>query len=179
MNSTDLHVFQKYAHLFWIPLFPIGKTGVTQCDHCKKVYTVNEMPSSIRQAYESLKKQTKTPIWTYIGGAIFGFYIVLSVFSDFEKKENSAKYIKNLFPNDILETKTIEGHYTYIKVQNVMGDSIDLRENKQEVLFESALDKSSFSETSFRDELYRVSVKTILKKFEEGTILNVIRMEKK
>jgi len=64
-NSIDMHVFQKYAHVFWTPFFPLGKTGVSQCDHCKQVLKLKEMPSSLTNVYENLKSQTKTPIWTF------------------------------------------------------------------------------------------------------------------
>jgi hypothetical protein len=174
-NCIDMHVFQKYAHVFWIPFFPLGKTGVSQCDHCKQVLKLKEMPASLTASYDNLKSQTKTPIWTFIGGAIFGILILFGLFGEIEKSKNSSGYIKHLLPNDILETKTSEGHYTYLKVQDIKSDSVYLRENKEEVLFESGLDKLSSSESSFQEDVYSIAEKQILKKYEDGIILNVIR----
>lgn len=36
-NSLEMVVFQKYAHVYWIPFFPLGRTGATQCSNCKQV----------------------------------------------------------------------------------------------------------------------------------------------
>src|SRR6185369_8201835 len=70
MNSVELYVFQKYAHVFWIPFFPIGKTAVSQCAHCKQSLKLKEMPLELRTAYDHVKQQAKTPIWTFSGLAL-------------------------------------------------------------------------------------------------------------
>jgi zinc-ribbon family len=61
-SSVELYIFQKYAHVFWIPFFPLAKTAVTQCTNCKQVLKQKEMPSTFQMSYENLKHQTKTPI---------------------------------------------------------------------------------------------------------------------
>ena len=78
-NSVEMHVFQRYAHIFWIPFFPIGKTGASQCAHCKQLLKLKEMPPDLRLAYDNLKAQTKTPIWTWSAAAIIGVLIIYGV----------------------------------------------------------------------------------------------------
>lgn len=84
-NSIDIYVVQKYAHVFWIPFCPTGKTGVSQCSHCKQVLNRNEMPSHLATRYENLKAQLKTPIWTYLGLAVIAGLFIIAVISDKDK----------------------------------------------------------------------------------------------
>jgi hypothetical protein len=81
-NCIDMYVFQKYAHVFWIPFFSIGKTGVSQCDHCKQMLKLKEMPSDYRLAYDNLKAQTKIPIWMFSGVALIVFGIIFGTISE-------------------------------------------------------------------------------------------------
>lgn len=60
-------MFGKYVHIFWIPLFPIGKKGVLQCQHCKYAIEADEMPIALKKEYNDLKKATKTPCGTLQG----------------------------------------------------------------------------------------------------------------
>jgi len=75
-HTMDMHVFQKYAHVFWIPFFPIRKTGTSLCVHCKQVLRQKEMPQSLKQSLDSVIKQTHVPIWTWTGIALLLAFIV-------------------------------------------------------------------------------------------------------
>lgn len=79
-HIIDIHVFQKYAHLFWLPLFPIGKTGASQCNHCKQVLRQKDMPASLKLSFYNIKAKTKTPIWTWTGLALILLFIAFTIF---------------------------------------------------------------------------------------------------
>lgn len=66
-GSLTIHVFQKYAHVFWIPFFPLGKTGVVECTNCNRAWDLKLMPDSMRQTYDTVKIQAKKPIWMFAG----------------------------------------------------------------------------------------------------------------
>ena len=172
-NSIDMHVFQKYAHVFWIPMFPMGKNGVSQCDHCKQVLTSSKMPSSLRTAYENLKAQTKTPIWMFIGIALLAILIFTIVIEEKEKSDHSKTYIKDLKVNDILQTKVAEG-YTLYKVKAVKGDSVFVVQNKF-VVATSRFDKLNSDNTSFYEEGEVLSKRELEEKFNNEEIMDVIR----
>lgn len=61
-KSVHFYYFQKYIHIFWIPVIPIGKTGSSVCSHCKQVQTVNEMPEVQKQKFLEEKAELKTPL---------------------------------------------------------------------------------------------------------------------
>ena len=123
-NSIDIHVFQKYAHVFWIPFFPLGKTGVSECDHCKQVLKLKEMPASLRTAYDNVKVQTKTPVWTFSGLALVAALITFIIISDKKKAEKNAQLIVAPQTGDIFKIKTKDSQYTLYKVDHVKGDSV-------------------------------------------------------
>jgi len=33
-----MSIFGRYAHIMWIPFFPVGKTQVAECTRCKRTY---------------------------------------------------------------------------------------------------------------------------------------------
>lgn len=78
-NALHMHVFQKYAHVFWIPFFPLNKYGASQCGNCQQVLKSKQMPEDVKLAYENVKSQTKLPYWTFAGLAIIVFFIILEM----------------------------------------------------------------------------------------------------
>lgn len=75
--------FGSYAHFFWVPIFPLGKTTVAECSHCKKTYSKDEFSD---QMLRSLEKEdeinpSKRPIWHGCGCLIIVGFILFSLIS--------------------------------------------------------------------------------------------------
>ena len=66
-GSVTLFAYQKYAHIFWIPFFPLSKIFASQCGHCQQVLGENEIRERYRPAYTDLKNKLSTPYWTFAG----------------------------------------------------------------------------------------------------------------
>lgn len=79
-NTTNAAIYQKIAHFFWLPLFPMGKTGGTECSHCKQILREKELSLSVKPAYDALKAQTKTPISVYWGAAVLIILFIIGRF---------------------------------------------------------------------------------------------------
>ncbi|MGB3182247.1 MAG: hypothetical protein WBB45_12705 [Cyclobacteriaceae bacterium] len=62
-GNVNMSVFSRHAHVFWIPVFPIGKTGASQCGHCKHTLTTREMPDDMKSEYKNLSADTSVPFW--------------------------------------------------------------------------------------------------------------------
>lgn len=80
-NSTQtvrLSFALNYFHIFWIPMFPYSKTGVSQCGHCKQVLYANQMPNGLKAVYLEEKAKVKTP-WGYRFGLILIGLLILSI----------------------------------------------------------------------------------------------------
>src|SRR5581483_1680476 len=102
-NTTDLFVFQRYAHIFWIPFVPIGKTGASHCSNCKQVMKEKEMPAYLKESFQRVKTQSKTPIWTLAGVAVLAVLIVLGIVEDRKTTARNAQLILSPQAGDVFE----------------------------------------------------------------------------
>jgi hypothetical protein len=59
-NSSMIYsVFGKYAHIYWIPLFPIKKITITECNNCKKTFEYKELPQAIQTKLDREKEKDR------------------------------------------------------------------------------------------------------------------------
>lgn len=173
-NATTLHVIQRYFHIFWIPMFPFGKIGASQCNHCKQVLPTKQMPSSLRSEYDQLKADAKTPLWMFLGLALLGALIVSIAIDEKKENEATAAHITHLQPNDLLKVKTDEG-YTYLKVVTVKGDTISLRSNKQIAVTQSGVSRLGVADHDFIEDEFETTQGVLVSQYKKGTILKVSR----
>ncbi|MDB5279935.1 MAG: zinc-ribbon protein [Ferruginibacter sp.] len=175
-NSIEMHIFQKYAHIFWIPFFPIGKTAISQCGHCKQVLKLKEMPVSLKTDYENLKLQTKTPVWTFAGAALLAIAITAGVISDRKNDEKNATLILLPKAGDIFEVKTKASQYTLYKVSAIEGDSAIVRINNFETNKISGLaDLKSKGDTAYAEDEFAYSKKELKAMLDKGEIIDIDR----
>jgi hypothetical protein len=175
-NSVLLYVFQKYAHVFWIPLFPIGKIAVSQCTSCKKVSKQKELSPAALLSAENLKTQSKTPIWTFSGLAVIALIIVLTVISERNKDQRNGKLILSPQSGDVFEVKTKDQQYTLYKVDNVQGDSVYVKINNYETNKVSGIsDLKRKGESAYSEELYSIHKKDLLEMLNKGEIIDIDR----
>ena len=175
-NSIELYVFQKYAHVFWIPFFPIGKTAVSQCDHCKQVLKLKEMPAALTTVYENAKSQAKTPAWTFSGLALLAVLITVGILNDKKNDEKNAQLILTPKSGDIFEVKTKDNHYTLYKIENIEGDSAFIRINQFETNKMTGLaDLKRKGESAYSEDVFsfsKIELKTML---ANGEIVDIER----
>lgn len=81
-NTMLAEVLMRYFHIWYIPFFPIGKSVIATCSHCKGVYQGETMPNNLGSECIELKNNTKYPLtywsFTFIILALFVFVIVVS-----------------------------------------------------------------------------------------------------
>jgi len=66
-EPQHVSIFGKYAHIFWIPLFPMGKKAIAECTHCKRTYEKSDFSSELRTKFLNQKKNIKRPLWHWFG----------------------------------------------------------------------------------------------------------------
>jgi hypothetical protein len=123
-KTVQMSIFQKYAHIFWIPFFPIGKTGLIYCSHCKHTLEKKEFNASLKQEYETLKMQSKMPLWIFSGFAVVAALATWGVIINNQNKAENEKNISNVQKGDVYEIKMGYKQYTLYKVERVAGDSV-------------------------------------------------------
>lgn len=40
-TSMTYSLFGEYSHIYWIPLFPLGRKNVVECNSCKRIFKNN------------------------------------------------------------------------------------------------------------------------------------------
>ncbi len=93
-TSMNYSVFGKYFYIYWIPFFPIGKTNVLECNHCKRTYKLSELPEQIKHKFE-LEKHKGVPIKHFAGIGIIALLIAWFSYSNVKDNELEAEYIKD------------------------------------------------------------------------------------
>ncbi len=175
-NVMEMHVFQKFAHVFWMPFFPMKKLGVSQCNHCKQVLTQKEMPPALTTTYQTLKAQAKTPIWTFAGIGLVIALVTIGVISDRRKDEKNAKLIVSPQVNDIYEVTLGYKHYTLYKVAIVKGDSVFLSVNDYETNKATGLkDLKKKRGNAFSEDFLPLTKAELKEMLEKGEILDIER----
>ncbi len=154
LNSMQMHIFQKWAHIFRIPFFSIGKTGISQCTHCQQVLALKNMTPELKLSYDNLKSDTKIPIWTFSG---IGVIIVIAIAVNISERQTAKKVsqmISSLKKDDIIHIKLKDKAFTLAKVNRVKGDSVFLFANTYQT------DKAT-SINDLKDKSYSITEDTL------------------
>lgn len=175
-HSVHLMVYQKYAHVFWVPIFPLGKYVVSQCALCDSVLKEKNMPIEWHPVYEEMRSNARTPIWTFTGLAVISVVIGVSLVNENMKHKQSAKLILSPHQGDVFEIKMKNNHYTLFKIDEVGDDSVLLRINNYESNMKSGLsDIKMKGDTSFSEEQFAVARAELKNMFEKGEIVSIER----
>src|SRR5690349_23166982 len=78
-NATTLYIFQEYMHVFFVPLIPMEKLPVTECNNCKLQLKINQMPPFLINKFLEIKPRIKTPIWTFLGLGLIIITLIIVV----------------------------------------------------------------------------------------------------
>lgn len=173
-SSMTYAVFGKYAHIYWIPTFPVGKETVLECNHCKKTYALNELPEQIQNKFNLEKQGAGFPIWFFSGLAIIASIIAIVFFISKQDDASDIEYIKSPIIGDIYSVDNGESSYSSMKVYEVTPDSVFVILNDYEIDKKSAIheiDKDEYYTT----EKYSFASEDILIMFNEETIFEVDR----
>lgn len=140
-TSMTYAVFGKYAYIYWIPLFPMGKVNVLECNQCKKTYKLSELPEQIKKKFE-LEKHTGIPFLHFSGLAIIALVIGYFSYSSSRNEALNAEFIAEPAIGDVYSTNSDSpGQYTTMKVTTVTKDSIYVVLNDYEIDKKSAIDE--------------------------------------
>ncbi|HEX7846643.1 MAG TPA: zinc-ribbon domain-containing protein [Chitinophagaceae bacterium] len=175
-NCVDIHVVQKYAHVFWIPFFPIGKTGISNCNHCKQVLKLKEMPESFRNAYNNLKKQAKAPVWMFAGLGLVAVLVTIGIISDQQNDAKNRKLIQSPQSGDVFEIKTEDKQYSLFKVGNVNQDTVYIRAHQYETnKFSGLAELKKKGESGYSEVIIPFTKDELKQMLEKGEIIDIDR----
>jgi hypothetical protein len=176
-TSMTYSVFGKYAHVYWIPFFPISKIRITECNTCKKTFEYKDLTEAIKTKFarEKEKNPVKTPIWLYSGLFIVAAYILFLIYDSGETKKNEAHYLKSPKVGDVYSFKSNFGFYSSMKVFEVKKDSLYVLMNEMQVDQSTGISKID-NEENYK-EIYSFSKEQIKKMYKEDEIYEIERSE--
>ena len=173
-GSLIMSTYTRYAHVFWIPFFSLGRFSISQCQHCKHTMGQKEMPAQIGAYHHRNLAQTRLPLWQFTGLALVAVVVVSGMYSNKNDKEQQALYVQSPMAGDVYEMKTGSGAYTTFKVVNVKSDSVQVRLNDYEVNTSSGIPKIDIEE-NYSDSTYLMPVSSLNEMFTTGEIVDVNR----
>ncbi|MFD0963915.1 hypothetical protein [Pseudofulvibacter geojedonensis] len=173
-GTTTLYLFGKYATLFWVPMFPMGKKMISECSHCKVVMEKKQMPPEFNLPLQNLKDQSKTPIWNWTGLVIVTGIIIFGLFQSKQHDTDVITYIQQPVAKDLYDVKLEDGNYTTFKVTNVENDSIYFRMNDYVISRSSKLYKIDKDE-NYSDEIFSMHKSKLKELFDSGDIIDISR----
>lgn len=133
-NALRASVYSRYAHIYFIPFFPIGKPALAQCEHCQQVFEEKDMPAdSLRPAVQTLKAQTKHPIWAWLGAVAIAGLVVMGIVNGARDTRENQAYLQAPRAGDVYTVRQDSSgtaQYSLLKVQSVSGNSVELVQNQ-------------------------------------------------
>jgi hypothetical protein len=140
-THMNYSVFGRYAYLYWIPVFPLGKSNILECHSCKKTFKLKELPQRLKAKFET-EKHTGIPLLHFSGLAIILIAIAYFSYTSAKHKDLEADFIKAPAVGDLYSLTTEnKGHYSSMKVIDVKGDSVFVVFNNYEIDKRTGIDQ--------------------------------------
>src|SRR5687768_16490046 len=173
-GSVVVSTYARYGHIFWVPIFSLGRTSVSECRHCKQVLELKQMPAQVRAYHERNLAETRVPVWHFSGLALVMVAIVFGVFNNQLERERQAKFLESPLAGDVYQYKTKGGSYTLFKIAEVGSDTLIVRFNDYEVNQLSGLYTIDKLE-NYSDKTYYLSKMELKEMFAAGNIADINR----
>ena len=173
-GSILLSTFRRHIHVFWIPMFPVGKNGFSECQHCKNVLEPKEMPAPLKREFDGLKSDAKGPIWQFSGLGLIAVLVVVGIYTSGQDKEQELIYISSPVEGDVYEYKIEARSYSTLKVVAVSDDSVFVSPNEYETSRRSKIYKIDKAE-NYADYTFGISREKLKEMYDAGDIFDINR----
>jgi hypothetical protein len=152
--SMNYSVYSKYAHIYWIPFFPIGKTNIIECRSCKASYDLATVDQSIKEKFKKEQEQNpaKTPLTHYSLLMGIGVLMILGTISVFKDSSDTEEFAKNPKVGDVFYEALSNGHFSTSKITKITKDSILVLQNNKESVEKKNVSTQSAEEANFTME---------------------------
>ena len=173
ISKHNFSIFGRYAYLYWIPIFPLTKKGVSECTNCNITLEPKEMNDQLKLAYQNANGNAKTPITYWIGTLIIASLIGFGIYSSNQHDKDVVDYIEFPKTGDVVEYKS-DVFYTTFKIIEVTNDSIFVIDNNYEIESQSAINKIDIK-SNYTTEPYSISRERFKELFADKTLLDINR----
>ncbi len=159
-GALKLSVFSRYAHIYWIPLFPYSRPTVVQCDHCQQGWDGKALPAALQPAVQEARQSIRAPWWHWSGLGIIAVLIGVGIVANSRDARANKAYLAAPRAGDIytVHSPGDSTKYSLLKVLSAKGNTVELVANEYEIDNRHPIDelnspekysKESFSLTQF------------------------------
>ncbi len=167
-------VYGRHAHVFWIPFFPMGNTGVLECQHCHKGFKPKDLPEKARLEYKNFRGTVRTPIWKFSGLGLVALLITWGFYSNKMTEEKVKELVENPMMFDTYTFKTEANYYSTFRVLEVFKDSIYVNYNDYETDKKSGLRKIDIDQ-NYQGDIFVLTNDDLKAMHESGKIEDIER----
>lgn len=160
-HSIVMNISQKYFHFFWIPFFPLYKTGEAKCENCKKSFTKNEMSPELLRTFDDVKLKAWPPVWMFTGIIVVVVWVAIDAFRINDINDKNSRLVSAPMKGDIYYFQKDFSDFCAFRIQEVVGDTVYLNYNQQETS-----NASMFVGTKEPRKYLKSELKTLLSKNE-------------
>ena len=121
----------RYAHVYWIPLFPYQKVAVVQCGACG--WDTTTPPAELAPAVRALKQQATHPYWTWSGLGVLALLLLGGFLLGIRDHHQDEALLTSPRTGDVYTVRSDSANvasYSLLKVRRVSGNSVELLANK-------------------------------------------------
>lgn len=168
--------YHRYFHLFWIPIFPIGKEYAIGCEACGHIIDKKDFHFS-----SEINSHIKAPKWHFIGLfliiALFAYFIIDHTIEEKSNKSTAIEYISTPAVGDVYEFYLKESkEYSLMKVVEIEDDTICVVFNEYATTKKSGLEnlKDKYS-NNYENDIYMYSKGNLLELLEDKVLLKINR----
>lgn len=183
-DTFTLHFVQRWFHLFWIPMFPIGKAGIIRCPACNNEFDEPALSEEERATIQAEKKNVRTPRYAFAGLYVIAIVAVLATYVSWMGDRHTAAYLAEPMRHDLYIIKgELDPEYPHMifRLETIEEDSLGLTAANMGYIRESdavnAAQKPGDKEFEFSTEEIRIARVSLETLFEKGTIEKVLRRE--
>jgi hypothetical protein len=180
-ESLSLLFFSRYAHLFFVPLFPFSRRTLLVCSNCQQKGPESVIPGSLQPMAQQLKKQIGRPWWHFLGlillavpVAFFGF-AALTAKPEKEQKQEEAAMLRQPNVGDVYVLHTEQSDkVALLRVQRVVPDTVYVSPSKTVEGSFMAYQHSTKPET-YQDASYAMPISSLEILHKQDRLYDVLR----
>lgn len=130
-GTLNAGLVSRYAHIYWIPLFPYQKLAVVQCANCRASWEGQALPAELTEDVQAAKSQAHHPYWTWSGLVLIVVLAVAGVVAGLRDTRTDDTYLESPRAGDIYTVRLDSAdQYSLLKVRQVSGNSVELVANE-------------------------------------------------
>ena len=121
-ENSDIYAtaVAKYAHIFWIPLFPYSKKYFTTCEGTGEVLEEKDMPQQLKDKLALEKHHFKTPFYLFSGLILIALIAAYAVYASYEHDKEMAENVTHIEANDIMVFREGSEEYSLYFLINII-----------------------------------------------------------